>query len=224
MEGILNQWDLTVGGAILLEMKANWAAKYCNVFECLSITLLYYQVRMFVFFLNDLNGVSCVCLQSSEPETVSRRAGAEEHPQTYVSQTPVWVWWGKRDVVSECVWFCVQRGTSWRSWRRSASWRNSSPGRWEQIFPKPELFWLFMDSVPIATNYSGSRRTLDWSYATSSGVCFSVCVCLVESETHRRGAQRGQDSHPLQRLRGSGRSSGLRPARGQTLDQTHCCR
>ncbi|XP_016393700.1 phosphatase and actin regulator 1-like isoform X3 [Sinocyclocheilus rhinocerous] len=45
----------------------------------------------------------------------------------------------------------------------------------------------------------------------------------VESEAHRGGAQRGQDSHPLQRLRGGGRSSGLRPARRQTLDQTHCC-
>lgn len=94
----------------------------------------------------------------------------------------------------------------------------------EGEIPKPELFWLFLlcsYSNPLFWVTAHIRLELRNIFRS---VFLCMCVCLVESEAHRRGAQRGQDSHPLQWLRGSGRSSGLRPARGQTLDQTHCCR
>lgn len=45
-----------------------------------------------------------------------------------------------------------------------------------------------------------------------------LCVAVVESKANRWGTEGGENPHPLQRLRGGGRSSGLRQTGGQTLD------
>lgn len=60
------------------------------------------------------------------------------------------------------------------------------------------------------------------SVCVSLAQCLNLCECIsAESEAHGGGVTASQDPHPLQRLRGGGGRSGLRPTHGQTLDATH---